>query len=110
MVHHDFLTAHDIECQNISMSNTDGGGSYTANDIYSLYGVLYVAAVKFRVNQAGKSSTKAFEVGTATPYIAIATVTTTERDAIASPFEGMLVYNDTTHQLEDYNGSGWGAV
>jgi hypothetical protein len=37
-------------------------------------------------------------------------MTTTQRDNISSPTEGMLVYNITTHQLEDYNGSTWGAV
>ena len=32
---------------------------------------------------------------------------TTERDAISSPAEGLVVYNDTTNQLNVYNGSAW---
>jgi hypothetical protein len=35
---------------------------------------------------------------------------TTQRDAISSPAEGLLIYNTTTNQLEFYNGSTWGAV
>jgi hypothetical protein len=37
-------------------------------------------------------------------------MTTTQRDAIASPVAGMVVYNSTTNVLNFYNGSGWGAV
>ena len=37
-------------------------------------------------------------------------MTTTQRDAISSPVEGMLVYNTTTSALNYYDGSSWGAV
>lgn len=37
-------------------------------------------------------------------------MTTAQRDAIVSPIEGMLIYNTSTHALNDYNGSAWGAV
>jgi hypothetical protein len=36
-------------------------------------------------------------------------MTTTQRNAIASPQNGMIIWNSTTTQLEDYNG-GWAAV
>jgi len=36
-------------------------------------------------------------------------MTTTQRDNIASPQNGMIIWNSTTGQLEDYNG-GWAAV
>jgi len=36
-------------------------------------------------------------------------MTSTERDAIPSPVNGMIIWNSTTTQLEDYNG-GWAAV
>ena len=35
---------------------------------------------------------------------------TTTRDAIASPSEGLIIYNTTTHVLNFYNGTTWGAV
>lgn len=37
-------------------------------------------------------------------------VTTTQRDAIASPVAGMVIWNTTTGQLEDHNGTAWAAV
>lgn len=37
-------------------------------------------------------------------------VTTTQRNAIAAPIKGLLVYNTTTNQLEDYDGTVWAAV
>lgn len=37
-------------------------------------------------------------------------MTTTQRDAIATPPEGLVIYNTTTNVLNFYNGSAWGAV
>lgn len=37
-------------------------------------------------------------------------MTTTQRDAIATPAEGLIIYNLTTHVLNFYNGAAWGAV
>ena len=37
-------------------------------------------------------------------------MTTTERDAISTPAEGLVVYNTTTQVLNFYNGTVWGAV
>lgn len=37
-------------------------------------------------------------------------MTTTQRDAISSPATGLLIWNTTTGQLEDYNGTAWAAV
>lgn len=37
-------------------------------------------------------------------------MTTTQRDAISSPAEGLTVYNTTTDALNIYTGSAWGAV
>lgn len=36
-------------------------------------------------------------------------LTTAERNAVASPASGLLVYNTTTGELNVYNGSGWSA-
>lgn len=35
-------------------------------------------------------------------------MTTTQRDAIPSPIEGMAIWNITTHGINTYNGSTWG--
>ena len=37
-------------------------------------------------------------------------LTTTQRDAIATPAEGLTIYNTTTHTLNFWNGSAWTAV
>lgn len=37
-------------------------------------------------------------------------MTTTQRDAIGTPAAGMIIWNSTTTQLEDYNGTAWAAV
>ena len=37
-------------------------------------------------------------------------MTTTQRDAIASPTEGMVIYNLTTHNLDFHNGTSWAGV
>lgn len=37
-------------------------------------------------------------------------MTTTQRDAIASPAEGLIVYNTTAHQPQFWNGSAWTAM
>lgn len=37
-------------------------------------------------------------------------MTTTQRNAISSPAEGLVVYNTTTHKLNVYTGSTWEAV
>lgn len=37
-------------------------------------------------------------------------MTTTQRDAIPSPTEGMEIYNLTTHVKDFYNGTAWGPV
>jgi hypothetical protein len=37
-------------------------------------------------------------------------MTTTQRDNISTPTEGMVIYNLTTHLLNFYNGTVWGAV
>lgn len=37
-------------------------------------------------------------------------MTTTQRDAIVSPVEGLMIYNLTTHRLNLYDGSAWKSV
>ena len=39
--------------------------------------------------------------------VLFAPMTTTNRDSISSPAEGLMIYNRDTHQYEYYNGSSW---
>jgi len=70
---------------------------------------------KMRITSAGLVG-----IGTATPVASALlelssttqgflppSLTTTERNAIGSPAEGLVVYNETTNQLNVYDGSSW---
>tara|TARA_B100000963_G_scaffold200260_1_gene174416 strand:- start:9115 stop:11082 length:1968 start_codon:yes stop_codon:yes gene_type:complete len=46
---------------------------------------------------------------TDTPF-RLASMTTTQRNAISSPVNGDMIYNSTTNQLESYENSAWGAT
>ena len=37
-------------------------------------------------------------------------MTTVQRDAIASPAAGLVIFNTNTNSLQIYNGSGWGSL
>lgn len=49
-------------------------------------------------------------VNSTTQGVALPRMTTTQRDAISTPATGLLIYNITTLQLEDYDGTVWAAV
>jgi len=49
-------------------------------------------------------------LGGTTKGLRLNVLTTTQRDAISSPAEGLLIYNTTTNKLNFYNGTGWEAV
>ena len=77
-----------------SLLDRIGGGSDTLDQIFGPTGEIA------RIRAGHVIITKAFR-----PPV----MTTAQRDAIASPENGMLIWNSTTGQLEDYNG-GWAAV
>lgn len=50
---------------------------------------------------------KADGLATFTSAIQVASMTTTQRDAISSPTAGMMVYNTTVNKHQGYNGTTW---
>src|SRR5210317_1457150 len=52
-------------------------------------------------------SVKADGLATFTNAIQVASMTTTQRDAISSPTAGMMVYNTTVNKHQGYNGTIW---
>ena len=50
---------------------------------------------------------KANGLATFTNAIQVASMTTTQRDAISSPTAGMMVYNTTVNKHQGYNGTTW---
>lgn len=77
---------------------TDGGtDSYTTDDVAIGQSSAPVASAALEV----ESTTKGF----LPPRM-----TTTQRDAISGPAEGLIVYNTTMQQIQYYNGSSWTAI
>lgn len=56
------------------------------------------------------SASAALTVTSTTQGLLLPRMTATQRDAIASPAAGLLVYNTTSGKLNFYNGSAWEAV
>lgn len=50
------------------------------------------------------------QVNSTTQGMLVPRMTTTQRDAVSSPVEGLLIYNTTTSQFEYRNASAWAAV
>lgn len=53
--------------------------------------------------------TAALDIASNSKGLLIPRLTTTERDLIASPATGLLIYNTTTNGIEFFNGTNWGA-
>jgi hypothetical protein len=57
-----------------------------------------------------EAASAAFDVNSTTKGMLPPRMTTTQRDAIASPAEGLMLYNLTSHAMEFYNGSVWKTI
>ena len=56
------------------------------------------------------SATALLDVSSTTKGFLPPRMTTTQRDAISTPAEGLIIYNTTTKKLNFYNGTAWEAV
>jgi hypothetical protein len=59
------------------------------------------------IGTATPNASAAFEVNSTTKGVLLPRLTEVQIAAIASPSEGLLVYNTTAHDLAYYNGSAW---
>jgi hypothetical protein len=107
----------------VYIGNPTGSGTLTRN-----YGVWIAEQTKgadnaalMAVGQAGSLlggasatdlpvASALLEMKSTTKGLLLPRLTTAERDAISSPAEGLLIYNNTTKVLNFYNGTVWGAV
>jgi len=64
----------------------------------------------FGIGTASPDSSAILELSSTTKGFLLPRLTTTQRDAVSSPAEGLVVYNDSTNALNFYNGSSWQAV
>jgi hypothetical protein len=84
--------------------------SVTNNDAFKIQfrfkgSIVGVVAVQFRQDQAALLDLRSTTQGVVFPRL-----TTVERDLISNPPLGLIIYNTDTLQLEDFNGTVWGAV
>ncbi|MEX0919371.1 MAG: hypothetical protein WDZ64_01310, partial [Parcubacteria group bacterium] len=109
------LSAGAFDTSNLIFVNATGTSATTTNFFTS---ILNVGGTSLVVGSDGKVG-----VGTTTPHLsAVFEITSTEagflaprmteveRDAIASPAEGLLVYNTSNNKYSVYNGTEWKSV
>lgn len=100
---------------NILESNTtniliDSGASYGMIDYNGTNNTMGIIGVNLGVGTSSPNANAILDVTSTTKAFIPPRMTTTQRDAIASPAEGMVIHNTTTHVLNFHNGTTWGAV
>lgn len=66
--------------------------------------------VSINQNGASPDPSAALDVSSATQGVLLPRLSTSQRDAITTPAEGLLIYNISTHCFEAYVNSSWGNV
>lgn len=70
--------------------------------------LLPLACSALGVNTTGANAASAvLEIDSTTKGFLPPRMSTTQRNAISSPAEGLVIYNLTTHKLDVYNGTAW---
>ena len=90
-----------------SLTNTTfiGFQNTRGNNLFNSSGESTGIGVATTIHASAK-----FQVDSTTQGVLPTRMTTTQRDAIASPAEGLEIYNLTTHKKNFYNGSAWEQV
>ena len=86
------------------------GATSTPKQVTDGYGVatpLYVSTQAIGINTPTIDASAAFQVDSTTKGYLMPRLTTTQRNAIATPATGLLIYNTTTNSLDYYNGTSW---
>lgn len=90
-----FLAGNDSDAGNIRINPKNAGTS-----------VVVANTADYVVN----SATAILQIDSTSQGILPPRMTTTDRDAITSPAEGLTIYNTSNHALEFYNGTSWKTV
>lgn len=91
----------------------NGGVTASPKQITDGFGVstpLYVSTDNVGVNTPTINPSAAFQIDSTTKGYLMPRLTTTQRNAIATPATGLLIYNTTTNSLDYYNGTSWVAT
>lgn len=68
------------------------------------------ALAQVGIGTSSPDASAAFEVQSTQKGILIPRMSTTDRDAIASPATGLMIYNTTSNSFEYYSGSAWAGI
>lgn len=82
------------------------GGALVPDGDLSLTG----AGAQLGIGTGAVADSAAFEIESTTQGLRLPRMTTAQRDAIATPAQGIVVYNTTTNKLNFYTGAAWEAV
>lgn len=81
-----------------------------AFDLATKIRVAVTPSGSFGIGIASPNPSAILDLTSTTKAFILPRMTTTQRDAIASPVAGMVVYNTTTNLLNFFNGTSWGQV
>ena len=95
----DFSSYYQI----FSTGNQSTVGCYKGSQAFSVDG----SRLCVNVSTGSHSASASFQVDSTTTGILPPRMTTTQKNAIASPAAGLVVYDSTTNKLQCYNGSTW---
>jgi hypothetical protein len=87
--------------RSIEWSNSSGWGLYGAGTAKSYF------AGNVAIGTTAQDASSAFEVTSTTQGILFPRMTTTERDLIATPADGLVIYNTTDNKLQVRAGGAW---
>lgn len=92
-----------------TIPNYAGGGKIPPTESFRILGSNQQIKVSSTVylGSATSDPSAIFQVDSTTQGVLDPRMTTTERNAIASPAEGLRIFNTTTKQWEGYNGTAW---
>lgn len=89
----------------VNKGYVDAYGQWTKNvgDIYRLTGNVGIGT-------SSPNASSALDITSTSKGLLIPRMTTVQRDAIASPVNGLQIYNTTTSSVNFYNGAAWGSI
>jgi hypothetical protein len=93
---------------NVTTPTLTINGNWVANNFQTIFGTVFNYILN-PVNIGGTTQTSSamLEVRSTTRGFLPPVMTTTQKNAIASPAAGLVLYDSTTNKLQCYNGSTW---
>lgn len=95
---------------NIANFVIHGDGSIDANDQFDLNGPVYITGPSVAIGVATVDASAALQINSTTKGLLFARMTTTQKNAITSPAEGLVVYDLTLHKLSVFTGTVWETI